>query len=256
MSGKYQDKKRKKHSKKKSPLLWIIIGLIALVICVLVAVVFRNVIKFPAAAPATNAVETTVLQTETNPLLPMDLGQGLEITGISNYSGVYMEDGSDEIVTGVLMITVKNNNELPLQYAEITVTGDTGDAEFSVSTLAPGASAVLLEKNRIQYDYKAEYTAAEAEYVAFFQEQLSLCEDKLKIQTLDGAMNISNITEQDITEDITIYYKNSANDVFYGGITYRIRLEGGIKAGEIRQIMANHFYDPGSNIVMVTCGIG
>lgn len=254
MSGKYQSNNREKRGKKKNPLLWIIIALIVVVICALIAVVFMNMTDFPAVAPATSEKAETEAATEPNSLLPLSLGQGLEITGISSYSGVYMEDGSDEIVAGILMITVTNKSELPLQYAEITLSGDHGEAEFTVSTLAPGTSAVLLEKNRMAYSYEAKYTSAEAKHVAFFQEPLSLCEDRLKIQALDGAMNITNITDSDIEGNITVYYKNSAEDLFYGGITYRITLEGGLKAGELRQLMVNHFKDPGSTIVMVTCG--
>ena len=51
-----------------------------------------------------------------------------------------------------------------------------------------------------------------------------------------------------------VYYKNSAEDVFYGGITYRARIEGGLQKGEIRQIMAGHCSKNGSTIMFVTCG--
>jgi len=49
-------------------------------------------------------------------------------------------------------------------------------------------------------------------------------------------------------------YKNAAADLYYGGITYRVRIEGGIKAGEIKQLMAGHFSETGSKIMFVTVG--
>jgi len=49
-----------------------------------------------------------------------------------------------------------------------------------------------------------------------------------------------------------VYYKNAAQDIYYGGITYRITIEGGLKAGEIRQTMTKHASDTGSKIMFVT----
>ena len=39
--------------------------------------------------------------------------------------------------------------------------------------------------------------------------------------------------------------------MYYGGIVYRIRLEGGMKADEIRQIMADHFDPAGTKVVLI-----
>ena len=48
--------------------------------------------------------------------------------------------------------------------------------------------------------------------------------------------------------DIEIYYKSLVDGQLYGGITYRISLEEGLTAGEIRQIMASHFAETGTEI--------
>lgn len=40
----------------------------------------------------------------------------------------------------------------------------------------------------------------------------------------------------------------------FNGICYRVRIEGGLKAGEIRQIMPSHFSSEGSRIMFVTVG--
>lgn len=183
----------------------------------------------------------------------VDLGQGLVMTDIGSYTGVYMEDGSDDLVSGILLIAVANRGDHAVQYAEIAMPAGDGTAVFSLSTLPPGETVILLEKNRMEYT-AAEYTAAAAENVVLFTEPLSQCADKLSVQILNGAINVTNISGGDITADIVIYYKNSAADVYYGGITYRVRLEGGLKAGELRQIMASHFSADGSAIMFVTCG--
>ena len=43
-----------------------------------------------------------------------ELENGLVVTKIANYSGAYMEDGSDDKVDNVLMVLVKNNGKADL----------------------------------------------------------------------------------------------------------------------------------------------
>ena len=88
--------------------------------------------------------------------------------------------------------------------------------------------------------------------IAYFQEPLNAMEDDLKIGIVDGAINVTNISGEDIPGAITVYYKNAAADIYYGGITYRIQVQGGLKADEIRQVMTNHASDTGSKILFVT----
>lgn len=183
-----------------------------------------------------------------------DLGQDLVISDIGRYVGIYMEDGSDEVVSGILMIVLTNNSELPLEYAEIELTAGDSVASFSVSTLPAGSSAVLLEKNRMGYDSSVAFEQATAKNISFFDEPLNLHEDEIQIQGLDGVMNITNISGENIDEDIVIYYKNSSQDMYYGGITYRVRITGGMVPGEIKQIVSDHFSDTGSTIMFVSRG--
>lgn len=183
----------------------------------------------------------------------INLGNGMYITEVGKYTGVYMEDGSDEIIPDVLMITVENKGQEAIQYAEVLMPAGDKEAFFSMSTLTPGSKMILLEQNRMEY-VEESYTTAIAKNVVVFSKELGLCEDKVKIQILDGVINITNVSGKDIDEDIIIYYKNSAEDVFYGGITYRARIEGGLEKGEVEQIMASHCSQTGSTIMFVTCG--
>lgn len=183
-----------------------------------------------------------------------DLGKNLEITDIGSYTGVFMEDGSDEVVSRVLMIVVKNNGEKTVQYGQIALTDGTKTANFTVTTLPPGESAVLLEQSRMSYADGKDLTQSSVSNVAVFGNEPGLCQDQLKIQSLNGAMNITNISGEDITGDIVIYYKNASSDMLYGGITYRVTIKGGLKADEVRQITAGHFSATGSRIMFVTCG--
>ena len=183
-----------------------------------------------------------------------DLGQGLVISDIGSYVGVYMEDGTDEFVSGVLMLVLTNASELPLEYAEIQLTANDAPATFTVSTLPAGASVVLLEQNRMPFEENMTFENTEIKHISFFDEPLDLCTDKLQIQGLNGVLNIINVTEEDITGDIEIYYKNSSRDMYYGGITYRVRITGGLKAKEVKQIVSDHFSESGSTVMFVKCG--
>lgn len=51
-----------------------------------------------------------------------------------------------------------------------------------------------------------------------------------------------------------IYYKNLVNGVYYGGVTYRTRIESGLAAGEVRQGTASHFSPDNSAVLFVSQG--
>ena len=224
------------------------------------------------AAPETSVQESTVSETVSSEAaeagdweqttdmatlpeeLTFTLDQGLEITQVGSYTGAYVEDGSNDIVSDVLMITVTNTGDKNIQYAEITLTTDIGDASFSMSTLMPGETAVLLEQNRMTASEIGQCTGASASNIALFSETPGLCEDKIEISQLDGALNVTNISGEAISGEIIIYYKNYQSGLYYGGITYRVRISDGMEPGEIRQIMSDHFSTTGSKIVFVTCG--
>ena len=267
MSGKYAKKKNN-----RGVGLAVILILAALAAAVAVMISGRDMIPISTEPVSTTAPtgdqtetptqeseqEVTEEPTEKPTELPrpdgIDLGHGLVITDVGSYSGKFMEDGSDEQVNDVLMIVVYNYGVEAIQYAEIGLTVGDQTANFVMSTLPVGERMMILESGRMAYDADAACTAARAQSVAKFTTPMSLCEDHLQIQTLDGVVNVTNISDSDIDGDIFIYYKNSAADVYYGGITYRMRLEGGMKAGEIRQLMASHFSEAGSTIMFVTCG--
>ena len=106
------------------------------------------------------------------------------------------------------------------------------------------------------YDRSASYGDANVtvENIAYPLTPMGLHEDKLKLQVMDGIINITNISQEDIAGEICIYYKNAADDIYYGGITYRSTISGGLKAGELRQIQAAHYRQTGSEIMFVTIG--
>ena len=205
----------------------------------------------PPEPPLTTTVPptTNVGISQDQPLQTAFLGNNLYITDIGNYTGIYMEDGSDELVTEVLMIVLQNQSDNALQLARISLEYADFTAQFEVTNLPAGESVVLLEKNRHAY-VSEDYLNATAENVLFFQEPMSLCEDQVEITGEKGSLQVKNLTDQ-VLGEVYIYYKNSSADLFYGGITYRARVEAGLKPGATYTVMTNHYYPNACSIIDV-----
>lgn len=180
---------------------------------------------------------------------PIDLGSQLLVTDIGKYTGIYMEDGSDEVVTDMLMLILKNGSDRDLQLARIELAYADFTAQFEVTNLPAGESVVLLEKNRHEY-VDEEFISASAKNVAFFQEDMGLCEDKVKITGTKGSIQVENLTDEPLGE-LYIYYKNSAADLLYGGITYRARVDAGLEPGNVASVMTGHYNPDTCTIVNV-----
>lgn len=246
MSGKYV-------KRKKNRIVQIAAAVIAAVVLTIVVLQFSGKGLQTQLGTSASADDTVKLPVQTV-FSEISLDNGLTVLDIGSYTGVYMEDGSDEVVSGILMMMVRNDGEETIQYARLTMDVNGKIAEFTASTLKPGATAVLLEQNRMRCDNSLKYENMPivCENLALFNTPLELHEDKLKIQILDGAINVTNVSSSDISKRISIYYKNVTDGVYYGGITYRITLENGLKADEVRQMMASHFSDTGSQIMFIT----
>lgn len=180
-----------------------------------------------------------------------DLGENLVVTHVGSYSGQFVEDGSDEEVTDVMMIQVKNQGPSTMQYAEVTTSGKGGEAHFKLSTLQPGQTVTVLETDRQKYK-KNKCETATAKNMVFFQEEQGVYAGKLEIQPLDGGLNVTNISGKDIKGEIIIYFKDTADGMLMGGITYRGRITGGLAAGEIRQLMSENFTQDNTQIMFIT----
>lgn len=181
------------------------------------------------------------------------LADGLTICSIDSYSGMYVEDGSNETVQNVMMIVLENTTSADLQLARIFLTFSDCTAEFEATNLPAGEKAVVLEKSR-QTMSAGTYQAAESRNVVFFAQPMALQEERIRIEGSSGTLELTNISGADIPGNIYIYYKNSRNDLFYGGITYRIGVKEGLSAGESIRLIAGHYHPDQSRIVLVDCG--
>lgn len=148
-------------------------------------------------------------------------------------------------------IVVYNDSEKTLQYAEITALfSDDTVHMYKISTLPPGEACFVSEENNAPYrELTTGFFGFEINNVAFFSREPSVHEDKLQFSGADGILNIKNISEADITDNIIVYYKDYKDSHLASGITYRVTVEGGLKAGEVKQVRASH-YTQNESIIM------
>lgn len=205
-----------------------------------------------SAAVQPEEAETEVPMEEEAWLFAVDAN--LVVKEIGSYSGAYVEDGSDEPVEDVMYILVKNVGAQSLQYAKLTLTGAAGEAVFEMTTLMPGESMLVLEKNRKTYAVGDGYSAVHSDNLAYFQTEPQRYEEQLWIQPLEGGLNVKNISDEAIEGNIMIYFKNYEGGMYIGGITYTGTVKDGLEAGEIRQLMSSHFTQSKTAVVFVNIG--
>lgn len=173
------------------------------------------------------------------PALSVDLGDGIVLTGITSVDGAFVEDGSDDKLEGILAVTVKNTAERTLQYGTLVLPG-AGGAKFTVSTLAPGKTALLLESSRAKYTDGIDTDGAYMAQSAFFTTEPTLNSDRIELSCADGEIHIKNVSGERLDATVVLYYKNVRGDMFYGGITYRVSADVGIDAGKSVSVSAPH----------------
>ena len=180
------------------------------------------------------------------------LGDGVIIENASPYSGKFWEDGSDKEVENVWQLTVTNTSDEDIQYLKILSDADGETAEFNITTLTAGSTVNVLESSAGQYPDNEQDCTYNIENLARFTRERSLYPDIFTVSVADNWIKVENHSEQDIKNDIYIYYKNVQEDSYCGGITYRIRIEDGLKAGESKETQTKHFNQDTSRIMYLT----
>lgn len=181
------------------------------------------------------------------------LGDGIIIEKAEAYTGSYVEDGSGEQAEKIWRLAVSNHSQRDIQFLKIAASGEKEAAEFEITTLPAGGRVYVQEKNKKKYPEEAETYTYTAENLAWFQNERSLYTDIFTVSVSGDSIRIENISGQDITNDIFLYYKNVEEDgTFAGGITYRLKFAGGIPAGQSREERALHYMEDKSEMMYLT----
>ena len=195
--------------------------------------------------PSDPQPQTGNIPTETNPIV---LEQGLYIVHMGNFTGRYVEDGSDAQVENFCAAIVENRSEKTLQLLQFSVTSGDHIYNFRLTTLPAGERAIVQDLNRASFVAGEAIMTADVELCVFFNEEPSLHDDVFAISGTVNGIELRNLTDKEIPGPIYIYYKTRTAEGYAGGITYRISIPG-LAAKGIYTASVNHFW-PGSSQVM------
>lgn len=163
--------------------------------------------------------------------------RGLEISAAGSYSGKYMEDGTDDPIENVSALLVRNIGTETVEYAEVIGRNSGGETvRFVLTGLPVNASVLVLEADR------CGCSEISAPQVTEYAPALDVTEDyaaDFEIYPGDGVINIRNVSGEELTDDIFVYYKTYRDGVFLGGITYRARFDG-LRDQAIGQSIQSH----------------
>lgn len=239
-------RKGKKKGKRNSVVFACMLAILLIMIILAIVIYFSGREK--------NKEDPTKIQhneIEVSKLENVDLGNGLQLIDAGRFSGTFVEDGSDDEVEDVFALTLKNTTDSWLEYANITISDANDSYSFSVSALPSESTVRVLEMNRknmpVDQDYKITSTD-----IVFYQESPSLCSDVFETRTENQNIIVKNISDQNISNDIYVYFKSKQDDVYIGGIAYRVRISGGIEAGEEVECSSIHFIEDSSEILFLT----
>lgn len=205
------------------------------------------------SATTVPSVPITPTMPSTKPALQLPYqipGTGLIIEEIRSYDGIYVEDGTNNDITGVAMILLRNLGKKDIDLAEITLYYGDFIREFKVTSLPKGMSVVVQEKNRnpVAAGKLEKCTAAVVEAVDAFQ----LSPGDISItEKADNSLVIKNLTSKDLPS-VRVFYKYFMEEeqLLVGGVTFSSNVTG-LKAGQSVTIKPAHYLTGASTIVMV-----
>lgn len=180
------------------------------------------------------------------------LDDNLSIELIGSYDGLFVEDGSDEVIENALSIVVRNKGSKTLQIGLITMSDGEKTYEFQVSTLPAGTKALVLEKNKAVYEAGKEYDITD--FSSGYFASTTLMEESLEISAVDGMITVKNIGNETYSK-LYVYYKTKKiNGAYMGGITYRTPVEN-LAPGDSQEVVAAHYKEASGHIIMVEAAV-
>ena len=177
--------------------------------------------------------------------------KNMEILSIGQYSGKFLEDGSDTDKENILAIIVKNTSDKVIDYGEITmkISGKSGILKFKVTNLKPGASAIVMESSgEVEFNTQDRYIYVGSNSNTI--KSISFKEDEVAITTKGNKITVENLTDKNINK-VYVYYKTvSPGNCYLGGVTYRLKLQN-VRSGKSVSAESRHFSNLSSEIIKV-----
>lgn len=172
----------------------------------------------------------------------------LTIRAMGTYTGPYVENGSNLNIKDTLGIVVHNNSNKMIEVCYLTFESKDGTTlSFLASSIPANADVFILEMNqyKVQDDDSFEYKNSTSTYVQDTQNY----NNTIKVTCRDKAFAVENTSDKAYNK-IYVCYKNKVNNIYFGGITYRVTFEN-VKPNTIVKRSGNHF-NVLSEVVYVT----
>ncbi len=205
-------------------------------------------------APTAPTIAPTLPRPTTPPKVVIKLpytipGTNLVVQRVANYSGIYLEDGSNSEVTDVAMMLLYNAGNEAIEFADCKLVYDDKTLEFKVSGIPAGAKVAVQEIHG-QSSASGDLTQCTAEIATLAVMEMS-SEQVLVVDNGDNSLTVTNLTEQTIPT-VRIFYKYylTEEDAFIGGIAFSAPVHE-LKAGESVVLMPKHYSSNGSRVIMV-----
>ena len=238
----------------KSKRIWITVT-VGLILLAVITVITLFTYPEGGSSPADTTAESEDGSNEMTVAIPseVDLGYGLRLVRVSSAAGVFPEDGKDEFVPELFCATIQNTTDRTLSIGRVELTINYESYIFEITSIPPGAVVHAYEMRRRSAPAVVVDFSGECLFAAYREEEPTLDPLRLEIKVEDSGIRVKNLTDENIEGPVYIYYKSVQNDIFVGGITYRVLL-GDIKNGETAQAIAGHCTPNGCEVVRVEWG--
>lgn len=230
----------------------IIYALIMLIAAVAIVLIIANVGGTKNGVPAEYS-DQIITERISNGEVKTDASvSGLTAVSVDTISGIYVEDGSDEVLDNILTLTISNDSDTMLQYAKLILS--IGDEEylFEISSIPAGETVRAMEMNRKPLTSAEGDIVLNQEYIAWTYDNLTMCESVLNVVQRENAIIVENISGETVNAPLYVYYKNYVDGIYIGGITYRAGTMENIEPGETVVLSAKHFDPEVSQLLFVT----
>lgn len=195
----------------------------------------------PPAPPPTTAPPATE---ESRPAKP----EPVVYSSFSAFSGQFVEDGTDRMVSNVAAILVTNQSDQFMDLATLTFTLDGKTATFVVTGLPAGRSAWVMESTAMTVTADSELTFVDC--VSSLRDGVSAQSEVVTVTAQGNVLTAVNNSDKTL-ENVFIYYKQArADGSFFGGITYLVDF-GTLAPGGSARKEAPHFAEGISEIVRI-----
>lgn len=165
-----------------------------------------------------------------------------------SYDGYYVEDGSEEPVTGIAALYLHNAGATMITSCRVILRLESGIYRFEATCIPAGATVLVQEIDRRLYNDIAIYAVGGS---ASKGNKTNLDKTAVLSERYLGGLKVKNISDTDYGM-LSISHKNYNEDenIYIGGVTY-VTYISSLKSGEHSYIWPVHFSEE-SKIVCIT----